>query len=160
MTDAPTDPRQREIYDLAVRIGLAWRAMRRGASAAPLRDWLYSGVEQGQMDTLDVLATQATWRMSEIAEALRVDPSTATRAVDRMEKLGFAERRPGKDDGRVVEVAITDTGRTIHREVATRRVELMTEVLSAYRKSELSVLADLLERFVTATDAFVASHTP
>ena len=29
-----------------------------------------------------------------------------------------------------------------------------------YRGRELPVLADLLERFVIATDDFVASHTP
>jgi len=82
MTELPTDPRQREAYDLALRIAVAWRAIRRGASAAGLRDWLYATgdgtIEQGQMDTLDVLALQPSWRMSELAEALRVDPSTAT----------------------------------------------------------------------------------
>jgi DNA-binding MarR family transcriptional regulator len=162
MAEIPTDPRQREAYDLAVRIGVAWRAIRRGASAAGLRDWLYGtgddAIEQGQMDTLDVLALRPTWRMSELAEALRVEPSTATRAVDRMERVGYAERRPGKADGRVVEVAITARGLEVYHEVVTRRVELMTEILSAYRGSELPILADLLERFVVATDAFVASR--
>jgi DNA-binding MarR family transcriptional regulator len=162
MAEIPTDPRQRAAYDQAVRIGVAWRAIRRGASAAGLRDWLYGtgddAIEQGQMDTLDVLALRPTWRMSELAEALRVEPSTATRAVDRMEKVGYAERRPGKADGRVVEVAITARGLEVYHEVVARRVELMTEILGAYRGSELPVLADLLERFVVATDAFVASR--
>ena len=162
LSDVPTDTRHRELYDLAVRIGLAWRELRRGASAAGLRDWLYGNgddsIEQGQMDTLDALALRPSWRMSNLAEALRVDPSTATRAVQRMEKAGLAERRPGKDDGRVVEVAITAAGRAVHLEVAARRVELMTAVLGAYRTSELPVLADMLERFVIATDAFVADR--
>ena len=164
MRDVPTDPRQRETYDLAVRIGLAWRELRRGASASGLRDWLYGagddGIEQGQMDTLDALASKPSWRMSDLADALRVDPSTATRAVQRMEKAGLAERRPGKDDGRVVEVVITHAGRAVHQDVAARRVELMTAVLGAYRMRELPVLAEMLERLVVATDAFVTSRTP
>ena len=42
MSEIPTDDtRTRDVYDTAVRIGLAWREMRRGASAAGLRDWLY-----------------------------------------------------------------------------------------------------------------------
>ena len=69
--------RNRALAELAVRIGLAWREMRRGASAAGLRDWMYrtdteDGVEQGQMDSLDLLASQPSWRMSELADALRV----------------------------------------------------------------------------------------
>jgi DNA-binding MarR family transcriptional regulator len=162
MSTVPTDPRERELYDLAVRIGLAWREIRRGASAGGVRDWLYGtgddAIEQGQMDTLDLLAMQPSWRMSELADALRVEPSTATRAVQRLEKLGLAERRASKDDGRVVEVQVTDAGRSRHRAVAERRAELMTGVLSAYRVRELPVLADMLERFVTAVDAFVADR--
>ena len=76
MSDASSDPRYRELYDLAVRIGLAWREIRRGASTAGLREYLYGSgddaIEQGQMDSLDLLATQPSWRMSELAEALRV----------------------------------------------------------------------------------------
>jgi hypothetical protein len=111
MSVVPTDPRRRELYDLAVRIGLAWREIRRGASTASLRDYLYGSdeesIEQGQMDTLDLLALQPAWRMSELADALRVEPSTATRAVQRLVNAGLAARRPSPDDGRVVQVEIT-----------------------------------------------------
>ena len=163
MTELPTDDtRARDAYDLAVRIGLAWREMRRGASAAGLRDWLYGtdddGIEQGQMDSLDLLAMQPSWRMSELAEALRVDPSTATRAIQRLEKAGLAERRPSTADGRVVEVAITEEGRRRHALVAERRSEMMTFILSRYRNRELPVLAEMLERFVTGIDEFVATR--
>jgi DNA-binding MarR family transcriptional regulator len=162
MSDTPTDPRHQELYDLAVRIGLAWRAIRRGASTSGVRDWLYrngeESIEQGQMDTLDLLFTKPSWRMSDLADALRIDPSTVTRAVQRLEKLGLAERRPSSEDGRVVEVMITPAGVVAHREVAERRSELMTHILSAYRARELPVVADVLERFVLAVDDFVATR--
>ncbi len=163
MTDLPTDDaRARELYDLAVRIGLAWREMRRGASSAGLRDWLYGtgddGIEQGQMDSLDQLASRPSWRMSDLAEALRVDPSSATRAIQRLEKAGLAERRPSTEDGRVVEVAITEEGQRRHLVVAERRSEMMTFILGQYRTRELPVVADVLERFVSAIDDFVVSR--
>ena len=49
------------------------------------------------MDTLDLLVQQPAWRMSELAEALRVDPSTATRAVQRLVRAGLADRRSRAD---------------------------------------------------------------
>lgn len=162
MTTPATDPVSPEIVDLAVRIGLAWRAIRRGASATRLREYLYGqgddAIEQGQMDTLDMLAAQPSWRMKELAEALRIDPSTVTRSVQRLEKLGLAERQQSAEDGRVVEVQITDAGRVRHEKVAARRAELMTQVLMQYRLKELPVLADMLERFVTAVDEFASTH--
>ena len=156
------DARQLEVYDLAVRIGLAWRELRRGAATSGLRDFLYGredeSIEQGQMDTLDVLAQRPSWRMSELADALHVEPSTATRAVERLVKAGMAERQASADDGRVVRVLITPVGRCMHQTVLERRTELLTFILKSYRRSELPVFADMLERMVTAVDEFVSTH--
>ena len=163
MSDAPTRLTGRQRYELAVRIALAWRAIRRGASTGPLLDFLYGtddeAIEQGQMDTLDLVATREPLRMSEIAEALRVDPSTATRAVQRLVKAGLAQRIPGQEDGRVVQVEITDAGKAVHHAVFERRVILMTDILSHYSVEELPVLAEMLERFVHAVDEFVESRS-
>ncbi|MEY4606172.1 MAG: MarR family winged helix-turn-helix transcriptional regulator [Ilumatobacteraceae bacterium] len=154
---------------LAIRIGLSWRELRRGASTGPLRDFLYStdgidielGTEQidlGQVDTLDVMVQRDDWRMSELAEALRVEPSTATRAVQRLERSGLARRRPTADDGRGVVVAATDDGRTVHAVISARRSELFAHLLRSFDDDELPVLADMLEQFVGAVDGFVATH--
>ena len=75
--------------DTARRIARAWRELRRGASAARLRSHLLGPdgphLEQGQLDALEILASRSDgWRMSEFADALRVDASTATRAVERL----------------------------------------------------------------------------
>lgn len=150
---------------LAVRLGLAWREIRRGASNGPLREFLYTidsqvgqQIELGQMDTLDLLAQRPSWRMSELAEALRVEPSTATRAVQRLEKAGLARRRQSTADGRVVKVEITPAGADVHRTVAARRTELFTHILGNFSAEELPIFVALLERFVVSVDEFLASH--
>lgn len=89
-------------------------------------------LEIGQMDTLDLLVQQPEWRMGDLAEALRVDPSTATRAVQRLEKFGLAQRSTGTSDKRVVMVSASVSGRARHAEAATRREELLQHIMSAY----------------------------
>lgn len=164
MTDVPTRLTRRQINDIAYRLALAWREIRRGASTGPLREYLYGidgdSIEQGQMDTLDLLATRDSWRMSELAEALRVEPSTATRAVGRLVKDGLAVRRQSTNDGRVVKVEITDTGRAVHQQVFERRVQLFGHILRKYTADELPVFVDMLERFVRAVDDFVEQQPP
>ena len=160
--ESSVDLHQREMYDLAVRIGTAWVQIRRGAGGT-LRDYLLGtgdeALEQGQMDSLDLLAQRQSWRMSELADALRIDPSTATRAVQRLVTSGLAIRSPHDDDGRVVMVEITEAGRLRHAEVNARRRQLMTHMLGAFEPVERPVLADMLERFVTAVDQFVETLT-
>jgi DNA-binding MarR family transcriptional regulator len=157
--EASVDLHQPEMFDLAVQIGRSWVQIRRGASMGALRDYLLGSgdeaLEQGQMDSLDLLARQPSWRMSDLAEALRIDPSTATRAVQRLVISGLAVRSPNDGDGRVVMVEITDAGRSRHADVNARRGLLMTHMLAAFTPAERPVLADMLERFVAAVDEFV-----
>jgi DNA-binding MarR family transcriptional regulator len=145
--------------DAAVKIGAAWRGLRRGATNAAVRDYFYGNetetLDAGQMDTLDVLVHRPSWRMSDLAEALRVDPSTATRAVQRLLKENLAERNADADDGRVVIVRATDEGRRLHQRVDERRGYVITKLMSAFTVSERADLADLLTRFVRELDDLV-----
>jgi DNA-binding MarR family transcriptional regulator len=160
MTSASGGQHEHDNYELGVRIAVSWSEIRRGAGMGAVRDYLFGTgddrLDQGQMDSLDLLAQQPYWRMSELADALRVDPSTATRAVQRLVNVGLATRRPSHDDGRVVIVEITDPGRQRHADVAHRRMVLMTHMLRAFGPAERPVLADMLERFIAAVDDFVA----
>ena len=65
-----------EQVELAGRLGRSWRDMRRGAAMALLRDRLFGtdlgALEPGQVDTLELIVQQPEWRMSELADALRV----------------------------------------------------------------------------------------
>jgi DNA-binding MarR family transcriptional regulator len=155
----PVDLGRPDQLQLAVRIGLAWIEIRRGASASVLRDYLFGtaqdALDQGQSDTLDLLVTRPAWRMSELAEALRVDPSTATRAIQRLVNEGLATRRACSEDGRVVNVSVSKTGKRQYAEVAKRRRVLLTHLLGSYSPDERVQLADMLERFVASIDDFV-----
>src|SRR5215212_358663 len=149
---APFDLRNDEDRELAARIGTAWKEMRRGAAMSVLRDQLFGigsdALEPGQYDTLELLVQRPAWRMGDLADALRVDPSSATRAVQRLVRDGLAERAASADDGRVVMVSATPRGRDRHHAIARRRRELMAAILAAYQPDERRTLAELLDRFV------------
>jgi DNA-binding MarR family transcriptional regulator len=152
------DFRKRIDREHARRIGRAWIEMRRGAGALALRAYLFGRekpLEQGQMDALDLLARRNDRPMKELAARLRVDPSTATRAVQRLEADGLVERYPSPEDGRVVLVRITEEGTRRHAEVAARRSTAMMYILSEFDPDDRARLADLLERFVLSVDSVV-----
>lgn len=57
-------------------------------------------------------------RMSEIAEALGVAQSTATRLVEPLAREGRVERRPALDDGRAVVICLTEKGQHAANELS------------------------------------------
>ncbi len=146
--------------EVAMRIGRAWRDMRRGSTASDVRDSIYgvggSALDPGQMDALDFLVLTPSCRMSELAEHLRIDPSSATRAVQRLIKDNLAERVEHEGDGRVVAIAATERGRKIDEQVASRRRELIFAVLEEFNEDEQHQFAEFLERFLTSVDSYVA----
>lgn len=151
------DFRNRTDREHARRIGRAWIELRRGAAASALRSYLFGtekALEQGQMDALDLL-TRRERPMKELAARLRVEPSTATRAVQRLEHDGLAERFTSPQDGRVVLVRITDEGRRRHDAVAERRSIAMMHILSAFDPQERAQLADLMDRLIASIDDVV-----
>lgn len=161
MTDTriPGSPVTPQDIELAVRIGKAWREIRRGANTSVVRDAIYgvggSAIEPSQMDALDFLMNNENCRMSDLAENLRIDPSTATRAVQRMIADGLIERVPDKSDGRAVNIVMTERGERIHAQVFERRRAILVDVLSEFSADERDTLADLLERFNSGVEAAV-----
>jgi DNA-binding MarR family transcriptional regulator len=148
-----------ELPALALRVGAAWRELRRGGSTQAMRVRLYAdlpgGLELGQVDTLDLLVSEGEVRMRSLADALRVDRSTATRAVDRLVAAGLAERTTAAGDGRGVVVRATREGVTLHAKLMDRRRAFLLDVLAAFDEDEQAQLADLLERLVTRSDALL-----
>lgn len=159
----PTETRIPDI-DLLASIGFSWRELRRGAVADQLRDKLFgegdSALDPGQVDTLDLLIERDSWRMGDLAEALRVDPSTATRAIQRLEKLDLARRSALPSDGRVVTVSATAAGRERHAIIGERRLKALSQILNRFSPEELVVLEALLGRFVKAIDEVSVTFEP
>jgi DNA-binding MarR family transcriptional regulator len=152
----PTD-RPGSAPDVALRIALAWRELRRGAAGLELRNHVLGPsdpvLEQAQLDALEIVVSErGGWRMTDFADALRVDPSSATRAIDRLETLGLAERVKASDDKRVVVVRATTEGRRLMRTINRSRAGGMERLLEPFEEHEREQFADYLERFVEAID--------
>jgi DNA-binding MarR family transcriptional regulator len=160
-TPSPAPPAPLDDDPVALRVGIAWRELRRGSGAAGIRRLLYAGLpvelEQGQADTLLLLVRQGEQRMRDVADGLRVDRSTATRAVDRLVDMGLAERSTSAADGRGVVVRATGAGVALHAALVERYHGFLRAVLDAFEPAEQEQLAALLERLVARVDELVAT---
>ena len=146
--------------EIAGRIAFAWREIRRGAANNALRHLIFESdkhvIEPGQMDTLEKIVMSESMRMGEVADAMRVDPSTATRAVQRLIKDGLVERIAHDGDARVVVVGPTDLGREVYLHVTELRRKVVLAVVEQFPEAERGMVADILERFSAAVDRAVS----
>lgn len=109
-----------------------------------------SVVSLQQYRALVVLASRGPLRPVDLAEALGVDPSTATRLCDRLvTKHLISRRRPG-GDRREVRLDLSGRGRALVKAVTERRREEIGRIVAR-------VASDEREELVRAFRAFAAS---
>lgn len=85
-------------------------------------------------------------RLSDLADALGVDLSTASRQVRDLEDTGLVARSPDPADGRAALIAITDTGRRVLADFRKARRRRVADLLDGWSADDRSTLARLLTR--------------
>jgi DNA-binding MarR family transcriptional regulator len=107
------------------------------------------GVQWSTYGLLFHLTTGGPRRAGALAECVFVDPSTVSRQVDQLVRLGLVERRADPDDGRATLLAATEAGLELHRRMRERRNRVTAEMLASWAPSDVRTLTELLGRFTT-----------
>ncbi len=76
------------------------------------------------------------------------DKSQITRALKSLETKGMIKRQTAEDDGRVVVVALTDTGQHMVEQLQVVLAETIGEILGPLAAEDHAVLETLLRRVV------------
>ncbi len=82
-----------------------------------------------------------------LSQVVGLSQSGGVRLVDRLQRDGLVERRPGTD-GRTAAVSLTAPGRRTARRLTNARLELLRDVVAALTPSEQDVLAGLAGRML------------
>ena len=113
-----------------------------------------------QYRALVVLASRGPQRMSDLAGALGVAPSTAGRMADRLARKGLIRRHRARADRRSVLVSITAAGRSVVGEAPARRRGLIADILSRLPAARQRAVADALRAFADAAGEIPDSQWP
>ena len=80
----------------------------------------------------------------EIAERLKLENSTISGILERMEKKGLIERNISKEDRRFIQVQLTKKGADLEKDVLNAVEEVNGDVLSVFSQEERSTLKSYL----------------
>jgi DNA-binding MarR family transcriptional regulator len=103
-----------------------------------------------QYRALVVLGQRGTQRPVDLASALDVSPSTATRMCDRLVAKGLVDRDRLVDDRREVRVGLSERGRGLVDEVTQRRRAELGVLLAALPVERQEAVAAALRTFAEA----------
>lgn len=144
-----------EIDDVVDAVMTASRAMLSVVAGSLAAAGEQSGSTAGEVTlpqyrALVVLAQHGTRRPADLATALTVSASTATRMCDRLVSRGLVVRTRTGDDRREVALALSPAGRTLVDEVTRLRRAEMHRLLVMLPATERTAVRDALRRFADA----------
>lgn len=84
-----------------------------------------------QYRVLVVIASRGPQRLADLAEALAINPSSATRVCDRLVAKQLVKRQRADTDRREIRLILSPTGRALVDEVTRRRRDDIAAVLAA-----------------------------
>lgn len=95
--------------------------------------------------------------IGEVADVLGVDPSTASRVVERAVVSEYLRRTTCTQDRRRTRLVLTSTGAHLLDEVTARRRELLAEITASWDAADIGELLILLQRLLDGFDTLEAS---
>lgn len=141
--EAPTgsDGAPDETAEFVELVHVVVRGLHREAGHAP------DGATPGQVRLLRTLArTGSPRRLGELAADLDIAPRSVTSKVDQAEQDGWVRRIADPHDRRATLVELTDAGRSVLAQIATRRHTGAADRLGRLTPSERTDLLTLLRR--------------
>jgi DNA-binding MarR family transcriptional regulator len=102
------------------------------------------GVHTGQEMILFQLWIEEGIPQSQLAACMEVEPPTATKMLQRMERTGLIERKPDPEDERVSRVFLTERGRALEQPVLDVWRQLEARTVSGLSLTEQTLLRRLL----------------
>jgi DNA-binding MarR family transcriptional regulator len=102
------------------------------------------GVHIGQEMILFQLWIEEGIPQSQLAACMEVEPPTATKMLQRMERTGLIERKPDPEDARVSRVFLTERGRALEQPVLDVWRQLEARTVSGLSLTEQTLLRRLL----------------
>lgn len=109
-------------------------------------------VERAAYQLLAHLVLDGPRRAGALADAVHSDPSTISRQVGALVKLGYVQRTADPGDGRATLLAASAEGRRVFEENRAARNRTLAELLAGWSEPDRLALRDLLGRFTTDLD--------
>ena len=113
-----------------------------------LSEFVSKGLSRNHVMVMKVLSKSGALPTSTIAKELLISKPQMTHLIDKLIEMGMVERQPNQDDRRVINIALTDKGKTVVEECETLIKNKGRARLAYLSDKELEELSSILKKLV------------
>lgn len=110
--------------------------------------WIELGLIAGQPRVLGKLVDKDNITQKELSDSCGIDPATLSRALDRLETIGYICRMAHPTCRRSLQIALTESGREKAQQVRNAFQEMENQMLKDFSENEIQNLIKIMERIL------------
>jgi DNA-binding MarR family transcriptional regulator len=111
-----------------------------------------SSITPQQSEALQLIADRGVVSTSALAVCLGIDPSTASRNLAGLERLGYVAKRRGTSDGRLSDVRLTPRGKRAADAAAASWTATYVSLLERVPRGDRQRIAEVLDVLASLLD--------
>jgi DNA-binding MarR family transcriptional regulator len=98
-----------------------------------------------EVRTINAIGINKPKKMSEVAIDLNITVGTLTTSINRLVKKGYVKRIKVEDDRRIVQIQLTDKGKSVYNTHKDFHYEIIKNMISGLNKNEQDILIESLK---------------
>ncbi|MDM9621301.1 MarR family winged helix-turn-helix transcriptional regulator [Rhizobium sp. S96] len=114
------------------------------------------GLELSHLDVLEAVRRaepDGEVTVGAIAEAMRIDPSRASRVVSEMVGRNILLRKASQADARRIVVVMTPLGQRLMSEVKAQKLAIISEIVADWSNDDVEMFGTLFDRYISGFEA-------
>ncbi len=111
-----------------------------------------AAISPSHLALIECAANNPNCGIQEIAEAMKLSTPTVSISVRQLEKSGLIARKPNPEDGRAVQLFLTQKGKEIHLRAHNFHRKKFEILLNGLTPEERELLVNLLEQALNAAE--------
>lgn len=108
--------------------------------------WAKMGLIAGQPRVLFQLSQKDRITQKELSDACCIEPATLSRALDRLEAMGYITRNDNPDCRRSFLIEITEEGKSMAEQVCQTFAEVEERMTEGFSAEEMDLMENMLGR--------------
>jgi DNA-binding MarR family transcriptional regulator len=157
---APPRPKRPDDADIVIEAVMAATRLLMGLSSRSIAA-VDESITLPQFRLLSTLHAQGALKLSSLADYLEVNPSTATRMIDRLIGSNLVSRQVNPNSRREIMVELTRTGTSVVNKINEKRRSEIAAVVARMPRNTRGALVEALDAFNDAgSDIPICNHDP
>lgn len=112
------------------------------------------GLHRGQFVFISRIVENKSINLKELAKTIRVDKTTVTKAIQKLEDSGYINKKVDQTDNRIIHLIATELGVSLYQNIIADKNALLGDIMDKFSIEEITEYIAMTRKLNNQLDSF------